>query len=201
MREAARRRIAELAAQLLYRRRFQEYKQAKDEAARILQLPSLPNNREVVAELDRLADTYEGVEERRLLLRFLRTEALKLMTLLKDHAPRLIGSVWRGTVRRGSDVDLEVFTDDPVKVIEQLKHAYSDLRVVSTVKTAAGTTSRHLHVKIPLTSREEAELIVKGSEHLAEKRWCDIYGDRITGLTLPQLASLIINDPTRRFVP
>jgi predicted nucleotidyltransferase len=201
LREASRRRVAELAAQLLYRRRFREYKPAKEEAARILHLPALPSNREVAAELDRLADAYEGVEERRVLLRFLREEALKLMVLLKDDDPRLIGSVWRGTARRGSDVDLEVFTDDPVKVVELLKSTYGDPRVVSTAKTAAGATSRHLHVNVPLTSREEAELIVKGSEHLTEKRRCDIYGDRITGLSLPQLAALIIVDPTRRFVP
>jgi predicted nucleotidyltransferase len=201
LREATRRRVAELAARLLYRRRFREYKPAKEEAARLLHLPSLPSNREVATELDRLADACEGVEERRALLRFLRGAALKLMVLLKDHAPRLIGSVWRGTARRGSDVDLEVFTDDPVKVIALMKSAYGDLRVVSTTKTAAGTTSRYLHVKVPLTSHEEAEVIVKGSEHLAEKRRCDIYGDRITGLSLPQLAALITRDPTRRFVP
>lgn len=201
MREITRRRVAELAAQLLYHRRFREYKPAKEEAARVLQLPTLPSNREVATALDRLADSHEGVEERRALLSSLREEALKLMVLLKDYAPRLIGSVWRGTARRGSDVDLEVFTDDPVAVIERLKGAYGKLRVVSTAKTAVGTTSRHLHVKIPLTSHEEAELLVKGSEHRADTRRCDIYGDRITGLSLPQLAALLTDDPTRRYIP
>jgi len=201
MREASRRRVAELAAQLLYRRRFREYKPAKEEAARILQLPSLPSNREIATALDRLADAYEGAEERRKLLSSLREEAFKLMGLLKEYAPRLIGSVWRGTARRGSDVDLEVFTEEAMNVIELLKGVYGDLRVVASTKTAAGTTSRYLHVKVPLTTEEEAEIVVKGAEQLAEKRQCDIYGDRITGLSFPQLAALLKDDPTRRFVP
>src|SRR6266850_1883174 len=44
-------------------------------------------------------------------LREMRLEALRLMRLLRAFKPRLIGSVMTGHVRKGSDIDVHVFSD------------------------------------------------------------------------------------------
>ena len=44
-------------------------------------------------------------------LRDMRLEALRLMRKLARFRPRLIGSVWTGHVRTGSDIDIHIFSD------------------------------------------------------------------------------------------
>ena len=71
----------------------------------------LPSNLEIALELDRIAEENEG-EKRRDALIQMRTEALEVMWLLSAFCPVLIGSVWRGTIKQGSDIDLAVYADD-----------------------------------------------------------------------------------------
>ena len=52
---------------------------------------------------------------------WVRVVALRAMRALADFEPRLIGSVSTGHIRRGSDVDLHVFTDDEDALTEHLK--------------------------------------------------------------------------------
>ena len=103
-----RRRVAKEAARLLYTGAAEEYKQAKEEAARSLGVKAMPSNYEVAVELDLQAEEAEG-EERQHLLLGMRRDALKVMRTLGEFDPRLIGSVWRGTARKGSDIDISVF--------------------------------------------------------------------------------------------
>lgn len=72
----------------------------------------LPSNGEIQEALLRLADLVEG-DARRERLDEMRALALAVMRPLARFEPRLIGSVATGHIRRGSDVDIQLFADDP----------------------------------------------------------------------------------------
>src|SRR5215211_6278601 len=114
--ERTRRHIALLAARLMYDRTESEFFTAKRKAARQLGVDSrfrpkdLPSNAEIREQVLGLANLYEG-ERRRDDLREMRLDALRMMRLLAAFRPRLIGSVLTGHVRKGSDIDLHVFSD------------------------------------------------------------------------------------------
>lgn len=110
-----RRQIAFEAARLLYSRQESEYYRAKQKAGdRIcrgwVKPADLPSNAEVRDEVQALARLYEG-DKRNDSLREMRFEALRLMRILRRFRPRLIGSVMTGHTRRGSDIDLHLFSD------------------------------------------------------------------------------------------
>jgi hypothetical protein len=114
-RSKLRRQIAFEAAQLMYQRQESEYYRAKMKAARRIyrgwvKPADLPSNAEIRDQVQVLARTHEG-ESRDADLREMRIEALRMMRILKAFRPRLIGSVWTGHVRHGSDIDLHVFSN------------------------------------------------------------------------------------------
>ena len=200
MKRILRRRVAREAARLLYYNLSGEYKQAKEEAARRLGVVALPNNFEVAVELDRLAGEVEG-GDREMLRVDLRQEALTVMSRLKAFHPRLIGSVWRGTARKGSDIDIEVFCHEREAVIKELEKAYHITRLEHVSKTDEGKTERYLHAHFNLPSGHEVEVVIKSLERLSERRKCEVYGDYIVGVTLMQLRKLLVENPHKRFIP
>ena len=110
-----RRRVAWDAARLMYTREESEYFRAKMKAARRIyrgepKPGDLPSNREIRDQIQALARMHEG-ERRTQNLRQMRVEALRMMRFLRAFRPRLIGSTMTGHVRKGSDVDLHVFSD------------------------------------------------------------------------------------------
>ncbi len=123
--ERIRRQITLRAAQLMYERTETEYFTAKRKAAREIGVDpryrphDLPSNREIRDEIQKLAELYEG-DRRHRRLRDMRVEALRLMRLLARFEPRLIGSVWTGHVRKGSDIDLHIFGDSLCAVTDVL---------------------------------------------------------------------------------
>src|SRR3989337_2864034 len=111
--------VAREAAVLLYFGTEKEYKQAKLKAAKTLRTNFLPTNLEVALELDHIADENEGVARKQRLIQ-IREECLKIMVALAECKPLLIGSVWRGTIRKGSDIDLAVYHEVPEQVVSIL---------------------------------------------------------------------------------
>ncbi len=110
-----RRRVAWEAARLMYSREETEYYRAKLKAARRIATgefkPSdLPSNREIRDEIQAMARMLEG-PGRAENLREMRVEALRMMRILRRFRPRLIGSTLTGHVRRGSDIDIHLFSD------------------------------------------------------------------------------------------
>jgi hypothetical protein len=110
-----RRRIAWEAARLMYSREEAEYFRAKIKAARRLcsgevKPRDLPSNREIRDEIQVFARLHEG-QRRTENLQQMRVEALRMMRILRPFRPRLIGSTLTGHVRKGSDIDLHVFSD------------------------------------------------------------------------------------------
>src|SRR5207302_9369512 len=107
--------IALEAARLMYERVESEYFTAKRKAAKRLcrrgvKPEDLPSNAEIREQIQLFARIHEG-DKRTENLRDMRVQALKLMRLLRAFRPRLIGSVMTGHVRKGSDIDIHVFSD------------------------------------------------------------------------------------------
>src|SRR5919109_1253466 len=78
----------------------------------------------------------------------MRLEALRLMRILAAFRPRLIGSVMTGHVRKGSDIDIHVFTDSPALLTDVLKNAgyQFDLERKQIVKHGEARTFTHVHI-------------------------------------------------------
>jgi hypothetical protein len=144
--------IALEAARLMYERIETEYYTAKRKAARRLcrrgvKPEDLPSNAEIRDQIQVFARIHEG-ERRTENLRDMRLHALKLMRLLRAFRPRLIGSVMTGHVRKGSDIDLHLFTDSVGLVTELLeREGYQyDVERKQVVKHGESRIFTHIHV-------------------------------------------------------
>jgi len=196
-----RNRVAQEAALLLYTSQEKEYKQAKKRAAETLGARVLPSNFEVAEELDRIAEEREGAQRKELLLR-MRREAREIMEALEEFNPRLVGSVWRGTSRQNSDIDILTFSQEHIQVLKQLqKHNFeaesSEWR--SVTKEGRKESSFHIHVILP--SGDETEVVVRSLNYLGKSERCETYGDVKTGLSLNQLTKILKENPLQKFVP
>ena len=108
----------------------------------------LPSNGEIQEALLELAVLTEG-HTRLARLFAMRVVALETMRALASFRPRLIGSVRSGHVRRGSDIDLHVFTDDlePLECyLHGLGWAY-DVREVTIQKDGKPVDYTHVYVE------------------------------------------------------
>src|SRR5437870_2006287 len=144
--------IALEAARLMYERVESEYYTAKRKAAKRLSprgvKPSdLPSNAEIRDQIQLFARLHEG-EKRTEHLRSMRLEALRLMRLLRTFRPRLIGSVMTGHVRKGSDIDLHVFTDSVALVADLLdgEGIQYDVERKQVVKHGESRQFTHIHI-------------------------------------------------------
>lgn len=194
-------RVAREAALLLYESQEKEYKQAKTRAAQTLGVRILPSNREVAEELDRIAEGKEGLSRQKQLVK-MRKEALQLMEALRQFHPKLVGSVWRGTTHKDSDIDIVTFSPNIKLVLNTLQK--TGLRVKSSewqsvTKHGKGEASFHIH--LVLSSGEEAEVVVRSPEKINQAVRCEIYGDEITGLTHSELREVLKERPLQKFLP
>src|SRR5437868_4968816 len=144
--------IAFEAARLMYQRVESEYYTAKRKAAKRLcrhnyKPEDLPSNAEIRELIQTFARLHEG-ERRTVHLRAMRLEALKLMRLLRQFKPRLIGSVMTGHVRQGSDIDIHVFSDSATLVTGVLENeGYQfDVERKQVVKHDQARVFTHIHV-------------------------------------------------------
>lgn len=198
-----RRKVAHEAALLLYSELEKEYFQAKRRAARSLNVNILPSNREVAEELDLVAEELEGKKRGVRLVR-LRRIALGLMECLERFKPTLIGSVWRGTVTKNSDIDIRVCCDNYSMVEKVLRDSrYHILRTIERSKEdpIEGRVRSFYHIYIDLSQNVEGEVVVRGSLNSEDVDRCEIYGDPMTGLHIDELRRILREDPLRRFLP
>jgi len=194
-------RVAREAALLLYTSQEKEYKQAKQRASQNLRARVLPSNIEVAQELDRIADEMEGSARQERLLQ-MRSEALQIMKALKNFHPRLIGSVWRGTAHKDSDIDIVTFSSQPTNVLQKLEHEGFEATKTewqSAPKLDKKEKSFHIFLKLP--SGNEAEVVVRSLERMNQRERCEIYGDTVTGLNAVQLERLLEENSLQKFTP
>jgi len=197
-----RRKVAREAANLLYLGVEKEYKQAKLRAAETLGVNVLPTNLEVAMELDKIAEESEGATRQKRLIQ-MRGEALKLMKILEKYSPVLVGSVWRGTIHHKSDIDINVYHDQPEEISALLeKEGVKILEKGWTTITKGGEWRQVYRIlaKLP-SSNEEAEITIRNPAEYGAKEKCEIYGDTVSGLTVHDLERVLRKNPTQRFVP
>jgi predicted nucleotidyltransferase len=194
-------RVAREAATLLYYGAEKEYRQAKLKAAETLGVHFLPSNLEVALELDKIAEEKEGkARKNRLVL--MRQEALKIMKILEAYCPLLIGSVWRGTSRLGSDIDIAVYADTPEHVVDVLKA--NNVQVQKAYWTRVnkqGVTLASYHIYAQTAANLNLEIVVRSPDEAGKKRKCEIFGDEIRGLKISELEKLLAENPARQFLP
>ena len=108
----------------------------------------------------------------------MRLEALRLMRLLRPFRPRLIGSVMTGHVRKGSDIDLHVFSDSPALVSDLLEQegCQFDVERKQVVKHGESRIFTHIHVSRPLQLR--ADGLRRGQGPLRLQKFDHRQGDR-----------------------
>src|ERR1700716_2204345 len=144
--------IALEAARLMYERVESEYFTAKRKAAKRLcrrgcKPEDLPSNAEIRDQIQIFARIHEG-DRRTEDLKSMRLEALRLMRLLRRFRPRLIGSVMTGHVRKGSDIDLHVFSDSPALIADLLEQqgCQFDVERKQVVKHGEARVFTHIHI-------------------------------------------------------
>ena len=106
-------------------------------------------------------------------LRDMRVEALRLMRKLARFRPRLIGSVWTGHVRHGSDIDIHIFCDSLVARHGHPRGAWprprSRAQADRQVRRGAGLHPHSRRRPLPLRadplSRGQAALRVQELDH------------------------------------
>ena len=153
-----RRHIAYLAARLMAEDGVADYGTAKQKAARQAGLEdaqSLPDNSEVEAALRE----YQGLYQKEVQpehLRHMREIAVKVMRDFESFRPVLVGSVLSGTAGQHSEVDLQLFTDDPKALTMFLlnrRYRFEETsRRVRRVDGFRELPQIHLHVEdVPVT--------------------------------------------------
>jgi len=166
------------AARLMYQEGVTQYYSAKHTAARrvlsgggkvvSIRNPShLPSNGEIADAVDALADFYEG-EYRTTQLFTMRLLALELMQQLTLFSPRLIGSVSTGRIKKSSDIDIHVFTDD-IELLQQhikilgLHYTMGDVTITQSGRLKSYT---HLYIEaqypVELSVYANSEIRIRG---------------------------------------
>ncbi len=113
-RYAARQHLAQQVARLMWEQGIQDYRLAKEKAARRLNVnhQHLPDNREI-AEALRVHSRLFGAGEASRRTQDLLAAAVEVMRLLNSLQPRLVGSLLSGTVTPHSELELHLFSDTP----------------------------------------------------------------------------------------
>src|SRR5262249_8676322 len=130
----------------------------------------LPSNAEIRDQIQLFARVHEG-ERRTAHLREMRLQALQLMRLLRAFKPRLIGSVMTGHVRKGSDIDLHVFSDTVGLITDLLENeGYQfDVERKQVVKHGEARVFTHIHVydrfnvELTVYAEDKAHYVFKSS--------------------------------------
>jgi hypothetical protein len=167
--------IAFEAARLMYERVESEYFTAKRKAAKRLcrgtvKPSDLPSNAEIRDQIQAFARIHEG-ETRTANLRDMRIHALRLMRVLCRFRPRLIGSVMTGHIRKGSDIDLHLFSDhiDPVTAALDEEGLQYEVERKQVVKHGESRVFTHVHVfdvfnfELTVYSEDKAHYVFKSS--------------------------------------
>lgn len=170
-----RRQIAHEAARLLYSREESEYLRAKLKAAKRLfggdvRPRDLPANAEIRDQVASFARLYEG-DKRLDNLRDMRVAALRVMRLLANFRPRLIGSVLTGHIRQGSDIDLHVFADslEPITAALDSEGMSYTIERKRVKKEGVERTFTHVHIEdsypfeLTIYGSKQAHIVTKSS--------------------------------------
>lgn len=191
-----RRQIAFEAARLMYDRHESEYMRARIRAARKIcrgwvKDSELPSNREIRDQIQQFARMYEGDQRTENLLE-MRLEALRMMRLLAEFQPRLIGSVLTGHVRQGSDIDIHLFSDGTAAIESILddEGLPYDVEKKQVLKEGVERVFTHIHV----ADRFEFELTVYAAREASRVFKSSITGQPIERANIQELEELLVRE-------
>jgi predicted nucleotidyltransferase len=192
--------VAKEAARLLYYGLATEYIFAKKRAARSLRGP-LPSNKEIALELNNLADSLEGEEERKKRLVELRKEAYRYMRLLEKFCPILKGSVWRGTITKRSDIDIVIYASDFSQPLAVLNEQEIHPEVQYNTRQNGSISKTYIHLNFVSHSGMNVEIVIRTPEEQGMREICEIFGDIIKGFTISELEMILKEDPSVKILP
>lgn len=180
----------------MYERVETEYFTAKRKAARRLcrkhvKPSDLPSNAEIRDQIQLFARLHEG-DSRLTHLRDMRLAALAMMRLLRPFRPRLIGSVMTGHVRKGSDIDLHVFSDSVSPIGELLENeGYRfDVERKQVLKHHDTRVFTHIHVY----DRFDYELTVYAEDQAHYVFRSSITGKAIERASIAELEEFLLRE-------
>ena len=159
----------------MYSRTETEYYRAKMKAGRKVcggwvKPALLPSNAEIRDEIQRFVALYEG-DRRCDNLREMRLTAWRMMILLKGFKPKMIGSTLTGHIRRGSDIDIHLFTSSIEAIVGCLEERglFYDVEHKQVRKHGEERIFTHIHVRekfpVELTcyAADQAHFVFKSS--------------------------------------
>lgn len=182
------------AAALMYAREESEYFTAKRKAAGQLRIDwkyapkDLPSNAEIREQVLLLANMLEG-DKRGEDLREMRLLALQIMRLLEPFRPRLIGSTLTGHIRKGSDIDLHVFTDHLPALTDVLDDHALPYTIEQKNITKLGQSTVYTHVHLDLSYPIELTVYTRAQHRTVFRSL--ITGKPIERANLGELESLL----------
>ncbi|MEM2146632.1 MAG: hypothetical protein QW279_14820, partial [Candidatus Jordarchaeaceae archaeon] len=95
-----------------------------------------------------------------------------------------------------------VYHSDPQQILRALqKNGYNITQTERQTQTKKGEKKTSFHIYLTLPENFTAEIVIKDLEAKIKPEICEIYGDKITGLTLRDLQETLKLDPLRKFVP
>lgn len=196
MNEKLRMRVAWEAARLMYDREETEYFRAKLKAARRISRGDikprdLPSNREIREQIQTWASLHEG-DRRTENLRDMRLEALRMMRVLRLFRPRLIGSTLTGHIRRGSDIDIHIFSDSVEAVADQLDNEALSYEVERKRVRKQGEERLFIHIHI--ADRFPFELTIYPSDQAHYVFKSSITGKAIERASIAELEQLLARE-------
>ncbi|HXX92073.1 MAG TPA: nucleotidyltransferase domain-containing protein, partial [Planctomycetota bacterium] len=146
---------------------------------------------EIRDEIQALARMMEG-DRRTENLREMRLEALRMMRLLANYRPRLIGSTLTGHVRKGSDIDIHVFTDSlsPLTGVLDDHGIPYEVERKRIVKFGEERQFTHIHV----FDRHPYELTVYPTDKIGYVFKSSITGEPIEKATIAALERALLEE-------
>lgn len=190
------------AARIMYDEGEKQYFTAKRLAARRLlgkaggqklryRPHDLPSNGEIRDALLVLAELREG-EQRLRCLFAMRVVALETLEALAPFQPRLIGSVSTGHVRRGSDIDIHVFTEEVEPLLQHLRGLRWSFECQPVSIRKGGQIRDFLHIQVE--DLFPVELTVYAPGELRQRPRSSTDGKPIHRLKATALAALIARE-------
>ncbi|MAH07986.1 hypothetical protein CMI38_07095 [Candidatus Pacearchaeota archaeon] len=179
--ETSQEKVINRAAEIIYDHDGISYYKARDMARRDIGLSRkrLPHLDSIYLRLGELINRRESKEERQSQLRQMREEALDLMSDLEEFSPKLIGSVWRGNVRKGSDIDLHTYSDNYKLIHKHLKDSH-----------LAEPFNDHYLLK-GQSKNYPVNITVYPTRRKGETQSCNILRTPLTGFSIDELRELL----------
>jgi predicted nucleotidyltransferase len=151
----------------------------------------LPSNGEIREGILELAKMSEGSRRLRRLFA-MRITAIESMRALDGFEPRLIGSVSTGHVRKGSDVDLSIFTADEGALEHRLRELkWTFTRELATIQKA-GHVREYVHYHV--ADVFSVELTIYQPRELRERPRSSTDGKPIVRLRLADVEILTMRE-------